>query len=391
MKITDIEFIHLPDGPDQGGPTKASDIEFIYTPMVCDHWWIHVHTDEGVTGLGEITRRGETVLESIRMFQEHVLSRHDPRNVEACWNDMFTYASPYGNSGAESRALSALDMALWDILGKWTGQPIWRLLGGKCRDVVPVYLTALGGDTPEAFAACAMRLRDEGWKAAKAGAFPKAGPPMSGEAPLQRHMTPAEIDAGIEKLHAARDAVGRDFEIPIDVGSRYDVPTAIRVGKALEEIEPLFFEDCVAPHSADAFATVQKAVRVPLCAGERRFHRWDMLELLQRGGCQVLNPDLAWVGGISETRKIANLAENFYVPIAPHDSGAVATMARVHVMCHVPNTLYMEIQTATPRMANLMDGWPGITNGEIPVPDRPGLGIELKPEVLEANERRKRA
>ena len=161
----------------------------------------------------------------------------------------------------------------------------------------------------------------------------------------------------------------------------------------------MFFEDCLAPHSADAWAGVfaslsgyfvnrQKAVRVPLCAGERRFHRWDMLELLQRGGCRVLNPDLAWVGGISETRKIANLAENFYVPIAPHDSGAVTTMARVHVMCHVPNTLYMEIQTATPQMAKLMDGWPGISDSAIPVPERPGLGIELKPEVLEANERR---
>ena len=369
---------------------KITNIDFIHAPELCGHWWIHVHTDEGVTGLGELTRRGETVLDTIRMFQTQVLARHDPRNVEACWNDMFTYASPYGNSGVESRAISAIDMALWDILGKWTGQPVWRLLGGKCRDVVPVYLTALGGGTPEAFAECAKRLKNEGWKAAKAGPFPKGGPAMLGGDPLPRHLTPADIDAGIEKLRAARDAVGRDFEILIDVGSRFDVPTAIRVGKALEEIEPMFFEDCVAPHSADAWAEVLKAVRVPLCAGERRFHRWDMLELLQRGGCRVLNPDLAWVGGISETRKIANLAENFYVPIAPHDSGAVTTMARVHVMCHVPNTLYMEIQTATPQMAKLMDGWPGIVDSAIPVPERPGLGIELKPEVLEANEKRKK-
>jgi galactonate dehydratase len=116
-----------------------------------------------------------------------------------------------------------------------------------------------------------------------------------------------------------------------------------------------------------------------------------MLALLQRGGCQVLNPDLAWVGGISELRKIAHLAENYYVPIAPHDSGAVTTMARVHVMCHVPNTLYMEIQTATPEMAKGMIGWPGISESAIPVPVHPGLGIELKPEILEANKRRKRA
>ena len=382
MKITDIEFIHAPD--------LAPELR------IRGHWWIHVHTDEGIAGLGEITRRGETVVPCIRRFHTEVLSRHDPRDVEACWNDMFTYASPYGNSGVESRAISAIDMALWDILGKWAGQPVWRLLGGKCRDVVPVYLTALGGDTPEAFAARAKELQDQGWKAAKAGPFPKGGPAMlwtqsvRGDDPLPRHLTPADIDAGIEKLRAARDAVGRGFEIPIDVGSRFDVPTAIRVGKALEEIEPMFFEDCVAPHSADAWAEVQHAVRVPLCAGERRFHRWDMLALLQRGGCQVLNPDLAWVGGISELRKIAHLAENYYVPIAPHDSGAVTTMARVHVMCHVPNTLYMEIQTATPQMAEWMIGWPGIVESAIPVPDRPGLGIELKPEVLEANERRKR-
>jgi len=377
VKITDIEFIHAPD--------------LVSEMRTRGHWWIHVHTDEGITGLGEITRRGETVVSCIRLFQREVLSRHDPRDVEACWNDMFTYASPYGNSGVESRAISAIDMALWDILGKWTGQPVWRLLGGKCRDVVPVYLTALGGDTPKAFAARAKELQDQGWKAAKAGPFRKGGPAMLWDDPLPRHLTPADIDAGIEKLRAARDAVGRGFEIPIDVGSRFDVPTAIRVGKALEEIEPMFFEDCVAPHSADAWAEVQRAVRVPLCAGERRFHRWDMLALLQRGGCQVLNPDLAWVGGISELRKIAHLAENYYVPIAPHDSGAVTTMARVHVMCHVPNTLYMEIQTATPQMAKWMIGWPGITESAIPVPDRPGLGIELKPEVLEANERRKRA
>jgi galactonate dehydratase len=372
MKITDIDFIHAPDLCPYG------------------HWWIHVHTDEGVTGLGEITRRGETVLECVRLFQTQVLARHDPRNVEACWNDMFTYASPYGNSGAESRALSALDMALWDILGKWTGQPVWRLLGGKCRDEVPVYLTALGGGTPEEMAACAQRLQEAGWKAAKAGGFRKGGPALFGDDPLPRYLTPADIDAGIAKLRAAREAVGRELEILVDVGSRFDVPTAIRVGRALEEIDPLFFEDCLAPHAAEAWAEVQRAVRVPLCGGERRFHRWDMLELLQRGGVRVLNPDLAWVGGLSELRKIAVLAEGFYVPLAPHDSGAVTTMARVHVMAHVPNTLPMEIQTATPEMGKLMDGWPGITHSALPLPDRPGLGIELRPEVLEANERRKR-
>ena len=381
MKITDIEFIHAPELFAAAAGKH---------PHPSKHWWIHVHTDEGVTGLGEITRRGETVLDTIRLFEREVLAHHDPRNVEACWNDMFAYASPYGNSGAESRALSALDMALWDILGKWTGQPVWRLLGGKCRDAVPVYLTALQGDTPEEMAECARQLKGKGWKAAKAGPFRKSGPPLLGDDPLPRHLTPADIDEGIEKLRAARDAVGRDFEIAVDVGSRFDVPTAIRVGRALEEIEPMFYEDCVAPHSAVAWAEVQRAVNVPLCAGERRFHRWDMLELLQRGGCQVLNPDLAWVGGISETRKIANLAESYYVPIAPHDSGAVTTMARTHVMCHVPNTLYMEIQTATPAMAKLMDGWPGISDSAIPVPEEPGLGIELKPEVLEANERRKK-
>jgi galactonate dehydratase len=375
MKITQVEVVE----PDE----KNS----------ANYYWVLIHTDEGITGLGETYHglKGAAKV-CIEAFGEEVLIGKDPSDIEGLFKQMFHRSSYHGQQGAEFRAMSAIDMALWDIKGKALGAPIYQLLGGKCRESVPVYYSGGLGRTPrerEAIMDRARWLVENGWKAFKGGLHPRFRP-------LDHYLDSAtKIKEDIEVLRWVREAVGDTLEICVDCHASWDVPSAIRAAKALEEIDALFMEEPIGPDNADAMAEVARSTRTPICTGERLFGRFRFLELLEKHACDVIMPDLAWTGGISETRKIAYLAETYYIPIAPHNYGPVTCMALVHVMAHVPNTRYLEFT------ANHYEEWEGVgwnrwvnkpivaKESALPLPTEPGLGIELSDEVMERHRKRK--
>ena len=359
------------------------------------YYWVLVRTDEGITGLGEtyhgIRGAAKACLEA---FGTHLIGR-DPSDIEGIFQDLFHQTSYHGHDGAEFRAMSAIDVALWDIKGKALGAPIYQLLGGKCRDAVPVYYSGgLDGVAHDRHAVMdkAQWLVENGWKAFKKDVFqPFRG--LSG-VPLSKYISPEGIREATNELRWVREAVGDTLEICIDCHANWDVPSAVKCAQALEEFNVMFIEEPIGPDNPKAMAKVARSTRTPVCAGERLFGRYRFRELLEEHVCDVIMPDLAWTGGISETCKIAYMAETYYVPIAPHNYGPVTCMALVHVMAHVANTRYLEFT------ANHYEQWDGIgwnrwvdrpivaENSLLPLPTAPGLGIELSEEVMQRHRRR---
>ena len=376
MKITQVEVVEPND-------ENAS-----------NYYWVLIHTDEGITGLGETYHGLKGAAKAcIEAFGQEILVGKDPSDIEGIFQQMFHRSSFHGQQGAEFRAMSAIDVALWDIKGKSLGVPIYQLLGGKCRESVPVYYSGGLGGTPrerEAIMDRARWLVDNGWKGFKGGMHPRVSMPdhYLGSA--------AKIKEDIEVLRWVREAVGDQLEICVDCHAMWDVPGAIRAAKALEEIDVMFMEEPIKPDNHAAMAKVARSTRTPICTGERLFGRSRFRELLEQHVCDVIMPDLAWTGGISETRKIAYMAETYYVPIAPHNYGPISCMALVHVMVHVPNTRYLEFT------ANHYEEWEGVgwnswidrpieaKDSALPLPTEPGLGIELSDEVMEGHRRRTR-
>ena len=379
MKITQVEVVE-PDGRNPGY-----------------YYWVLLHTDEGITGLGETYHGLKGAAKAcIEAFGEEVLIGEDPSDIEGILQRMLHLSSYHGQYGAEFRAMSAIDVALWDIKGKQLGVPIYQLLGGKCREHVPVYFSGALDKTPlerEAVMDRATWLVENGWKAFKTDVH---SPYRNRTVPSGRYISVEDVKEGAKVLRWVREAVGDRLEICIDCHGSWDVASAVRCAKALEEFNVLFMEEPIGPDNHEAMAEVARSTTTPICTGERLFGRFRFRELLEKHVCDVIMPDLAWTGGISETRKIAYMAETYYVPIAPHNYGPVTCMALVHVMAHVPNTRFLEFT------AHHYEEWAGVgwnrwitkpiaaKDSALPLPTEPGLGIELSEEIMERHRKRTR-
>ena len=363
MKITKVTII---DGPDEGRGQKR--------------WhWVRIHTDEGFIGTGEINRRPEPVMAIVREWADSLLIGQDPRDIERLWDAMYDNMTPWGSSGAEMRAISAIDMALWDIMGQSVGQPVWRLLGGKMRPRVPVYRTGgVNGSSKQEIGEAVAKLKEQGFSAFKCCFFHENAPLVRRRAGLEA------VASGVQKMEWVREVAGNTLEMGIDCHPEWDLHGALRVAQAVEHLNLMFFECPIGPSNTRSMVTVAQRTKTPIMAGERLFSRWDMRDLLESQACPIINPDLAWCGGISETKRIATYAQVYDVAMAPHDSGPIATIARAHVMFSVPNAWYMELSSAT--LANvkyLADPHAlDVEGSAIAVPDGPGLGVQLSPELL---------
>jgi galactonate dehydratase len=363
---------------------KITGVSILESPDRSRWCWVRIYTDEGIVGTGEINRRPEPVKAVVREWAETILAGQDPRDVERLWDRMYDSMTPWASSGAEMRAISAIDMALWDILGQSVGQPLYRLLGGKMRPRVPVYRTGgVTGETAEEIAESVARLQQAGFEAFKCCFFRE-------EPGLVRHRaSPAAVARGVEKMQWVRDATGNSIEMGIDCHPEWDLHGAIRVAQAVEHLGLMFFECPVGPSNTRSMVTVAGRTKTPIMAGERLFSRWDMRDLLESQACPIINPDLAWCGGISETKRIATYAQVYDVAMAPHDSGPIATICRAHVMVTTPNAWYMELSSAT--LGNLKyladPDVLRVENSSIAVPERPGIGVDLSPETLAQEQR----
>jgi L-alanine-DL-glutamate epimerase-like enolase superfamily enzyme len=356
MKITQIETIRVE--------------EFPYLI------WVHVHTDEGIVGLGETFYAASTVQTAVHDLFGPLLIGRDPAAIERHWTDMFQLSDHAGYGGAEMRAISALDMALWDIKGQATGLPVYELLGGAVRSRVRVYATSM---PYEGAGEEAKRLLDEGITAMKGGPTIPLAILSDGQ-----FLSPKDLDRALKPIRDIRDAVGIDMQIANDAHGKWTLPVAIRIAQAMEPYEMMWQEDLMPLLNPEALLRLQEATKTPVCISERLLTRWQLRQFIENGSARIVMPDLIWTGGISETHKVAILASAHQVPIAPHDcTGPVNIFACAQVCISSPNAMIQEHQPG------FVKGWYGtivdpnldIRDGFLRAPERPGIGTRLRPEV----------
>jgi len=341
--------------------------------------WIFVEitTSEGIIGVGEACNwPGDLTIEAGIRELKRVLIGQDPMNIEKIWADMYRLTSPHGLSGVIMTSMSGIDQALWDIRGKVLGAPVWQLLGGECRREVKVYSHA-HGDSPKKLAEHSSKVVSEGYKAVKFDPFRVD--------PYTHSSSLADIKSSIEKVRAVREAVGWNVEIMIEAHGKFNAHTAIKVGKKLEKYEPFFFEEPVPPENVDAMVKVAQHLDLPIATGERIYTKFGFRLLLEKEAVDILQPDVARTGGITEMKKIAAMAEAYYVPLAPHNpNGPLANYANVNLLAAIPNCSILEWVRNNPPWANEIVTPPLIPkNGFVEVSDRPGIGGSLNKALVE--------
>ena len=384
MKITRIETLRLDEFP--------------------NILWVEVHTDAGLVGLGETffgaraveAAMHETVAPQVLGQDALAIERHSRRLLQ-------NYVG-FNSTGAEVRAASAFDIALWDLFGQATGMPVHQLLGGKVRDDLRTYNTCagykyvrakpiqrtenwgLGGnDGPyedlDGFLNHADDLAEsliaEGYTGMKIWPLDFAAEATGGT-----DISVADLKRGLEPFEKIRKRVGDAIDIHVELHSLWQLPAAIKIARALEQFEPYWFEDPIKMSNLDAVKQFKDSTRVWTTASETLSTRWGFRELFERQATSVCMLDVGWCGGLSEAKKIATMAECHELPLAPHDcTGPVLLTAAVHLAIASPNTLVQEVVRAFyfGWYQELVEGLPTLSKGRIAPLDTPGLGVTLRP------------
>ncbi len=335
---------------------------------------VEVTTDDGITGVGEcIVRRAPQVTKAV---VEHMLAPiirgRDPHDVEGLWEEMFQQLRGWGHyRGFVFEAISGIDTALWDILGQAAGLPVYKVLGGVGRDRVPCYASSVYFAETEKMVAEAEAQVDLGHTAIKV----KIG----------RNAQLGGRRADVAAIKAIRTAAGPDIDIMLDVNSAYDAATAIKVCNQLEETDITWIEEPVPPDDLAGYQRVRSGQPIPVAAGESEFGVFGFRELIQRGAIDILQPDVARVGGFTAARRVGALVHAHNLRYAPHTgfSAGVSHLAALHVAASVPNLMTYEYFFAPNPLRDLFtDPFPEPREGVIPVPQRPGLGLALDPKLL---------
>ncbi|MBM3216296.1 galactonate dehydratase [Candidatus Poribacteria bacterium] len=337
--------------------------------------FVQVETDAGITGIGEsgLTWQERAVEATVERLK-HWLVGEDPFRTEHLWQLMFRGGFfPGGN--VLSSAISAIDLALWDIKGKALDQPVYNLLGGLCRDRVVCY-PHNGGGTIEALVESCRRTTDEGWK------FVRWGQPETGPAQLEPTQS---ILTAIRQVEAVREALGDEIEITLDVHTRLDPPHVIQLCRAIEPYRPFFIEDPLRAESPGAYHALARHVHVPLAVGEQWTSKWDFRELIEEDLMHYCRVDLCIAGGITEAVKIARWCEAHYINLAPHNPlGPVSTAAELHLCLASSNVGVLELPrkpgNTLPDVFPTQMTW---EEGHLLAPSAPGLGIEFDLEAAE--------
>jgi L-alanine-DL-glutamate epimerase-like enolase superfamily enzyme len=341
-----------------------------------DWLWVRIHTDQGLTGLGETYPSSDAERAIIARSLGPVLIGRDPGQIERLWADMLLAVSYSGWAGAEMRAISALDIALWDLKAKALGIPIYELLGGASRQSIPIYNTCY--DRID-FLAEPVRLAREllasGIQAMKIWPFDQLAASSGGQ-----YIDAGQIRQGIEPLRRIREELGDSMAVAMEFHGYWNLPCAVKIAGALEPLQPLWLEEMLPQDNMAAYRELSLRTHLPLTLSERLMTRWGFRELLENRAASVVMPDLCWCGGFSEARKIAAMAETYYLPVAPHNCGGpILHFASAHLAASVPNLYLLE----TVRR-HYLEEYEGLVTtrlvpeeGRLPLPPGPGLGVEL--------------
>ncbi|MDQ6700810.1 MAG: mandelate racemase/muconate lactonizing enzyme family protein [Acidobacteriota bacterium] len=368
MRITGIETIHL----SRGVTVNWGPIQWL---------WVRIHTDSGLIGLGETYPHPESEKAVVHHSLAPVLLGRDPLSIDRLWLDMFQAVSYSGWAGAEMRAISAIDIALWDLAGKAAGVPIYQLLGGASRQSIRTYNTCYDRlDFLTEPVKLARELRASGIHAMKIWPFDPIAKQTGGQ-----FITADQIRQGLEPLRLIREEFGDSMDIAMEFHGYWNLPCAIKIAQACEPFAPMWLEEMLPQDNLSAYRELAQSTRLPLCVSERLMTRYGFRELFENRAARIIMPDICWCGGISEAKKIATLAETWYLPVAPHNCGGpVLHAASAHLAANVTNLYTLESVRR-----HYLDEYRGIVtntlpaiDGEIPLPPGPGLGIELAPEIF---------
>jgi galactonate dehydratase len=405
MKITKIETIWFEPLPaavwNRQSPNSRQALP--------NNLWVRIHTSEGLIGLGETYYIPQAVSAIIHELFASLLIGRDVFDIENHWNNLFSLINFCGFAGAEMRALSAIDIALWDLLGQYLSQPIYNLLGGRNRESIAVYNTCVSYGKYDDYIAwttgrageLAQDLIKQGIKAMKIWPFDQFGTTLAGPAKprgkvtiwgqetaagtLGHALSHSELRTGLAIVEDIRRATQGEMRVAIEGHARWDLTQATRIARALEPYDVLWLEEIMPPDNVETFVRLKSSTKVPICQSERAFTRFHMREFIEKPAADVIMPDLSWSGGFTETRKVCSLADTYYLPITLHDTiGPVGLWAATHMMLHIPNAMIQEV------VRGYVDGWYNdvlrdalaIEDGQLRMNGKPGLGTALRPELF---------
>lgn len=366
--------------------------------------WVEVRTESGVVGLGETFYNAGAVESIIHDMAAPLLLGEDPEARTLHWRNLFACANFYGYAGAEMRAFSAIDIALWDVAGKLLDRPIHGLLGGAVRSTIPVYATCANASTYNDQersltdpGGLAEDLLASGITAMKIWPFDRFAPQIESDSvtgpagwsamgPPGSRLSAIDLADGVSVVERIRAAVGNRIEIIIEGHSRWDVNSALRILRALEPFDILWVEDIIQPDSVGDLRRLAQETRVPQAVSERMFTRYRYRDVLEAGAANVIMLDVAWTGGITESARICDLADTYHLPVAPHDcTGPVTALANLHLCAAKSNIMTTEM------VRGFVDGYYTdvldiplpIANGVATFTAGPGLGAQLRSDFRE--------
>jgi len=373
LKITKVEAVTFSEKIKIGGGSGGSGgAEFC---------WVRLHTDGGFVGLGETYPFSSGEIGTLKDYTRQLIGK-DPRDIDGIWQSFYHAMAMRNAGGADMRILSAINMAQMDILGKASGLPLYRLLGGKTRSQVKVYNTTtdywaindmkMGEDTIE----IVRFLLDRGITCMKIYPFHATGP----------YITASEIESGLEWIRQIRDTAGNKMDICVDCWGRFDLPGAQRIARALEPYGILYLEDVMLMNNAKSYAALAAETSVPICMSETLATRYEYREFFEMKACDVIMYDLTWCGGITEAKKISDMADTYFIPASPHTCGGpLLWVASIHLTTALPNFLIMESNywKYTHQYPYFINQVPVPVEGYVSAPESPGLGMEIRPEIFE--------
>lgn len=339
--------------------------------------FVRIETDQGIHGVGEasLQYKDDALVAEIQGFGRF-LEGQDPSRIEQIWTSLHRRVTWTGGPVTIS-AISAIDMALWDIKARSLGVPVYELIGGRVHDTIPAYANGWtsGARTPEEYAERTKEVVDRGYAALKV--YPFIGPQVANA---------ARIRSGINVVRAIREAVGPDMEIGVDVRGRLNFAGALRASRALEEIDVAWLEEPILFDNVETMAELARRTRIPVSTGEQLYTRWEFQPLLQSNAVGIIQPDLCHAGGISELKKIASAAETHYVTVAPHNSnGPISTVASLHLDATLPNLFMQEIfLDFLEAYGELLTEPLVIRDGFFELPQGPGWGTDLDLDAVAA-------
>ena len=401
MKITSVDVMKIPsEDPSFSGNGQGSKED--WCPLV-----IRINTDEKISGFGEAgLAYGKGWRGGFGMLQDfsEVIIGEDPLNNEKIWNKLLT-STYWGIAGGVvvNAAISAIDIALWDIKGKYYNTPVYELLGGKTNDHLRANASQLQYNwgehidklkliTPEEYAEVTRKIMAEGYDALKFDPIMLSDQPDGGGAwQTKGVVTKHIVDVAYNRVKAMREAGGDNLGLIIDMHANSDTTSAIKIGQALEDLDIMYYEEPVSTLNPDNTLEVANKVNIPIAAGERVFTRFGFRKFFEDRSIKVAQPDLCLAGGITEAKKICDMAYTYDINAQVHVCGGpIAVAAALQVEAVIPNFLihevYQRARNAKDRATCKFDDFQPV-NGHIDIPDRPGIGQELTPETIDKSQR----